>query len=263
MTTVLKLGGSVVTAKDSPETVATERLERAAEAVGAAHGRDAAADDPDADIDPADLVVVHGGGSFGHPAAERHGVTTSAGTRDAAAVREVHGAMRALNRTVVGALAAADVPAVQVAPLSTGFRVEERFHQPADAVAALLAEGFVPVLHGDVVATAGAGATVVSGDELVTALAEGLDADRVGLCSDVPGVLDADGVVIDRIERFEDAADALGESEATDVTGGMAAKVRTLLAIDTPASVFDLDDLPAFLTGGSPGTRIASDGRVP
>jgi isopentenyl phosphate kinase len=260
VTTVLKLGGSVVTEKDSPGTVATDRLERAAEAVGAVHGRDADAGDAAGDIDPATLVVVHGGGSFGHPAAERHGVSTTAGTRDAAAVREIHGAMRDLNRAVVEALSAASVPAVQVAPLSTGFRVEERFHQPADAVAALLAEGFVPVLHGDVVATAGAGATVVSGDELVTSLAEELDAARVGLCSDVPGVLDADGTAIDRIERFADAADALGGSEATDVTGGMAAKVRTLLTLGAPASVFDLDGLPAFLAGESPGTRIAGDG---
>lgn len=255
MTTVLKLGGSVVTDKDGVEEVAVGRMERAAAAIAAVHGRDE--DEMGPTIDPAELVVVHGGGSFGHPKAEKHGVTSSDGTHDADAVREIHSVMRHLNRLVVGALAEAGVPAVQVAPLSTGHRVRGEFRQPADAVAALLAEGFVPVLHGDVVATAGAGATIVSGDELVTALAAGLDADRVGLCSDVPGVLDADGEVIERIEEFDAVADALGESESTDVTGGMAAKVRTLLDLDTSASVFDLDGLEAFLGGDAPGTLVS------
>jgi isopentenyl phosphate kinase len=256
VTTVLKLGGSVVTDKNAVETVDAERLTRAAAAVGAVHGRDGSGADADAVPEPASLVVVHGGGSFGHPNAERHGVTTSTGSHDATAVREIHGAMRELNRAVVGALADADVPAVPVAPLSTGFRVGGAFHQPADAVAALLAEGFVPVLHGDVVATAGEGVTVVSGDELVRELAAELDADRVGLCSDVPGVLDTEGGVVDRVTDFDDVADALGGSDATDVTGGMAAKVRTLLDLDAPASVFDLDALDAFLQGDAPGTLV-------
>jgi isopentenyl phosphate kinase len=120
----------------------------------------------------------------------------------------------------------------------------------------MLDEGFVPVLHGDVVVHAGRGATILSGDELVVSLAASLDADRVGLCSDVPGVLDDAGAVVPRIERFEDVADYLGGSEATDVTGGMAAKVRELLALDAPAQVFDLDGLAGFLDGADVGTTI-------
>ncbi|MFB6205728.1 MAG: isopentenyl phosphate kinase [Haloglomus sp.] len=256
MTTVLKLGGSVVTEKDAVETVAVEDLERAAGAIGAVHGREGGDEDGSAP-DRAELVVVHGGGSFGHPKAAEYDVTTSEGTYNDRAVRDIHGAMRDLNRAVVGALADADVPAVQVAPLSAGHRAGDEFHQSADAVPALLAEGFVPVLHGDVVATTGGGATIVSGDELVATLAEDLAADRVGLCSDVPGVLDGDGEVIERIREFDAVADSLGGSDTTDVTGGMAAKVRTLLELDAPASVFDLDGLGAFLAGELPGTLVA------
>jgi isopentenyl phosphate kinase len=245
MTTVLKLGGSVVTDKTDPETVDTDSLERAAGDIAA-----------NTDEHP-DLVLVHGGGSFGHPNAERHGVTTTAGTRDPGAVREIHGAMRELNAAVVDALADAGVPAVPVAPFSGARRTTDgTVAVPHPTVGTMLTEGFVPVLHGDVVASEGAGVTVVSGDELVTALAAALDADRIGLCSDVPGVLDTDGAIIDRITAFEDAAGALGGSATTDVTGGMAAKVRTLLDLGAPASVFDLDGLSSFLDGGSPGTLV-------
>ena len=251
MVTILKLGGSVITEKDRAETLDGAALDRASDAIKNARlgGRATSA--------PADLVVVHGGGSFGHHHAERHGVSTDVGTDDAGAVLEIHGAMTTLNRFVIGRLQDRDVPALPVHPLSLAHRgASGELTLPSDGVEALLAEGFVPVLHGDVVPNTGAGATVLSGDEIVADLAGTLGADRVGLCSTVPGVLDAEGNVIDRIAEYDAVADVLGDSAATDVTGGMAGKVRTLLDVDPPTWVFDLDGLPAFFDGASPGTRI-------
>ncbi len=243
MTTVLKLGGSVITEKDSPETLDEESLAAVADDVGAA--------------DVADLVLVHGGGSFGHHNAANHGVTTETGSHDTATVADVHGAMKALNREVLARLRERGVPAVPVHPLSAAHRdADGTLGLPTDQVAAMLGEGFVPVLHGDVVAHEGEGVIVVSGDELVVELAAALDADRVGLCSTVPGVLDGDGAVVDRIRSYDEVADALGGSDATDVTGGMAAKVRELLALSAPANVFDAAGVGPFLAGESPGTRI-------
>jgi isopentenyl phosphate kinase len=218
------------------------KLDAAADAV-------AAADD--------DLALVHGAGSFGHHYAEKHGVSVSQGTTDAGAALEIHGSMTTLNRFVLSRLHDRDVPALPVHPLSTGARdVDGTLDMPIPAVERLLGEGFVPVSHGDVIAHESRGTTIISGDEVVVRFAEGLDADRVGLCSTVDGVYDADGTVIDRIEDFDAVADALGGSDATDVTGGMAGKVRTLLDLDAPAYVFGAGDLDTFLAGGEPGTRI-------
>jgi isopentenyl phosphate kinase len=242
MTTVLKLGGSVLTDKSCPETLEEATLARAADAVADHDGR---------------LVLVHGGGSFGHHHASQHGLTDTVGSHDPAGALAVHDAMRELNDAVVDALGERGVPALPIHPLSAGTRDEAGGLTIAtDGVETLLAEGFVPVLQADVIAHAGRGVTIVSGDELVVALAERLDADRAGLCSAVPGVLDADGDVIDRIASFDAVADALGASDATDVTGGMSEKVRTLLDVDVPAWVFGLDELDGFLSGESPGTRV-------
>jgi isopentenyl phosphate kinase len=239
---LVKLGGSVVTRKDEPETVDRGALERAAAALGT--------------VDEG-LVVVHGGGSFGHHHAERHGIDQTAGSHDPAAVRDVHGAMKRLNDAVVGALAAAGVPAVPVHPFSLAHRDPGGgVTVPTGGVAAALDEGFAPVLHGDVVVHAGEGATVLSGDELVVELARALAPDRVGLCSTVPGVL-RDGEVVERIDAFGEVVDALGGSDATDVTGGMAGKVRRLLTLEAPASVFGPGDLPGFVAGERVGTLIA------
>jgi isopentenyl phosphate kinase len=249
MTTVLKLGGSVVTEKNEPESVDEAALAGTADAIVDASG--------------SDLVVVHGGGSFGHYHAANHGVSTTEGTHDPEAVADVHGAMKRLNRRVVDALLARDVPAVPVHPLSVCARdAAGGLSLPTASVETLLGERFVPVLHGDLVAHAGRGATVVSGDELVASLASSLGADRVGMCSTVPGVLDREGEVIPRIESYEAVAAALGDAETTDVTGGMAAKVRALLDLGAPAFVFGPHDLERFLGGEAAGTRIEGGGET-
>jgi isopentenyl phosphate kinase (EC 2.7.4.-) len=275
VTTILKLGGSVVTEKAVPETVDEGALETAASALGA--------DPPDS------LVLVHGGGSFGHHYADAHDVSAQAGTTDPAAVAAIHAAMGELNAAVVDALQTKGLPAVPVRPLSAASKrpgdshtnrvdhadttpeaAAERDHRPAplenDAadsvelmtgpVQALLAEEFVPVLHGDVVATRGRGCTIASGDALVAALSTALSPTRVGLCTTVPGVLDADDRVIDEIDRLAAVTDVLGGADTTDVTGGMAGKIETLLAIEADASVFGLEALPTFLAMGAAGTVV-------
>jgi isopentenyl phosphate kinase len=246
VTTVLKLGGSVITDKDREGALDEDGLDDATAAVAGASD---------------DLVLVHGGGSFAHPVADAHGVTDTDGTRDAAAVTEIHAAMTDLSGAVVRALQARDVPAVPVRTLSVASRDREGgLSLPGTAVERLLGEGFLPVVHADPVVHEGAGATILSGDEIVVSLARSLGAERVGLCSTVPGVLDPDGAVIDRIDAWAEAAEALGESDATDVTGGMAGKVRTLLALDVPAHVFGPEGLRAFLRGERPGTEIRGHG---
>ncbi|MEF8892595.1 isopentenyl phosphate kinase [Halodesulfurarchaeum sp.] len=242
---VLKLGGSVITDKEKPETVDTDRLVEAAAAIR--------------DADVSNLVIVHGGGSFGHPAAKGADVAIETGTRDTEAIREIHAAMGRLNGAVLDALAAEEIPAVPVRPFSAGSRNRNGdIVLPTAHLETMLEEGFVPVLHGDVIVTAESGATIVSGDELVVSVAEDLEVDAVGLCTTVPGVLDENETVIPEIHEFEAVREVLGGSSATDVTGGMAGKVRSLLELDTGAQIFDLAGLEDFLAGATAGTRIDS-----
>lgn len=252
MTTVLKLGGSVITRKGERETLAEDALDRAAAAVASA---------------PGDLVVVHGGGSFGHPHADEYDLSPTAGTDDAAAALDVHNAMCLLNDAVLARLQDRGAAALPVHPLSAGVRRSgDSVSLATDPMETMLERGFLPVAHGDVIVDETRGVSIVSGDELVVEIARSLDADRVGLCSAVPGVLDQDGAVVSRIDDLDGVAAVLGGSDAPDVTGGMAEKVRSLLGLDVPASIFGLDTLPAFLAGESPGTLVAGgaeDNRSP
>lgn len=246
---VLKLGGSVLTDKTTPETVDERALERAATAIADAQTGDR----------PPGVVLVHGAGSFGHHHADRHGLSVADGTHDPTALWDVHDAMRRLNDRVTAALRDAGLSPAPVHPFSLAHRDHEgALTMPTAGVETMLAEGFVPVLHGDGVVQRGEGVTILSGDEVVTRLARDLGADRVGMCSTVPGVL-RDDEVVERIETIDDVRDALGGAEGVDVTGGMAAKVDALLNLGVPARVFGLDDLDGFLSGESVGTLV--DGR--
>ena len=248
MTVILKLGGSVITEKDRAETLDGEALDAAADAVA----------DAVVDGDVSELVLVHGGGSFGHHHASEAGVSTTEGTTDAADAIAIHSAMKTLNQFVLSRLHERGVPALPVHPLSAGSRdAHGELDLPLKQVKTMLGEGFVPVLHGDVLATAGEGVTVLSGDEIVTEAATALAAERVGLCSTVPGVLDENDEVIPEITAFDDVASVLGSSDAeADVTGGMAAKVKQLLDLGVPASVFGPDAIAGFLAGDQPGTTV-------
>lgn len=246
MVSLLKLGGSVITDKDRPETVDRASIERAA--------RDISTFLSDGDER---LILVHGGGSFGHHRASAHDITETRGSRDAAALVDVHRGMGELNDAVLAGLHEHGVQAIPVRPLSLCYRDEAgTLSMPSRHLAAMLEEIFVPVVHGDVVVHSGSGGTVLSGDEIVASVARSLDIERIGLCSTVPGVLDEDGTVIPAIDSVDTFADALGESDATDVTGGMARKVERMLALESPASVFGLDELDVFLETGTAGTVI-------
>ena len=249
MLTVLKLGGSVITNKDEPETVDEHALERSCDSIAAFLSDETGDDDRQ-------LILVHGGGSFGHHHAAAHGVSDTEGTTDARAVGTIHRAMTELNDGVLDALRERGVEALPVRPLSVAHRDADGLHFPSTVVEVMCTEGFVPVTHGDAVVHTDVGGTILSGDDIVVSLARAMDADRVGLCSTVPGVLDDSGVVVPTIESYSDVADVLGGSDATDVTGGMAHKVSQLLDLDAPASVFDVDSLDAFLETGTAGTVI-------
>ena len=111
------------------------------------------------------------------------------------------------------------------------------------------------MLHGDVVMDRLRGSCIVSGDQLVTRLATALGSRRVGLATDVPGVL-ANDTVVPRIDRAIAATLDVGGSEKTDVTGGMRGKIAELLALadaGIESHIFHVSKISRFLDGTEHG----------
>jgi isopentenyl phosphate kinase len=122
----------------------------------------------------------------------------------------------------------------------------------------MLRLGMVPVIHGDVVMDLSRGACIVSGDQLVRYLAVALKISRVGLATDVPGVLDG-GAVVPEITRKTVPALEIGSSHHTDVTGGMRGKIDELIELadaGVRSDIFHVSRVVDFLNGSSHGGTI-------
>ncbi|MCQ8893708.1 MAG: isopentenyl phosphate kinase [Methanolinea sp.] len=237
---LLKLGGSVLTDKGSPGVVDRAAMERIAKDLAAyAQGS---------------LCIVHGAGSFGHPEAHRYGIahgSQSPHVREGIAL--THGAVCTLNGTLVGVLRGAGIPAIGIHPLGSAWASNGALVAlETRPIAALMALGLVPVLHGDVVMDGTRGTTIVSGDQIVRFLAEKVPFTRVGLATDVPGVLGPDGRVIQEIGWDDGRVVHVGRSSYTDVTGGMGGKLRELQELakkGTTSDIFHVSRLADFLEG--------------
>jgi len=233
----LKLGGSLLTDKTRPQALRGDVLARlASEIAGALAAR------PDLR-----LLIGHGSGSFGHMAARKHntraGVSSPEGWRGYA---ETARAAALLNRNVVDALWEAGVPALAVQPsASAQCRDGELRVLDERPIRTGLEHGLAPVIYGDVALDAVRGGTIISTEEIFVWLAPRLAPARVILVGEVVGVLSADpasgiaGELIAEItpDTLPGLAQALGGSRGVDVTGGMVAKVREMLALvqATPA----------------------------
>jgi len=245
---ILKLGGSVITDKSGDCAIDHARLREIA--VELAAQRETA------------LVLVHGAGSCGHPEARRYRINDGLAAENVPGVYETHAAVSSLNTAVVNALRDAGVEAIGIHPLDLCLAEDGRLVSfETRHIAEMTEHGIVPVLHGDVVMDRLRGSCIVSGDQLVTRLAAALKSRRVGLATDVPGVL-ANGAVVPRIDRSTAESLDVGGSGNTDVTGGMRGKLAELLALadaGIDSHIFHVSKIGRFLDGtGHGGTTITA-----
>lgn len=246
---LIKLGGSVITDKAGDCAIRADRIAACAGEIARRPG--------------VGVILVHGAGSCGHPQAHRHRLDRGIPPGDVAGIAETHSAVARLNAVVVDSLRAAGREAIGIHPLGHCVAVDGRLRDPDwRPVGLLLALGVTPVLHGDVVTDTARGASIVSGDQLVASLARALSPDRVGLATDVPGVLGKDGKVLGRITPGQGAGLA-GGSRNTDVTGGMEGKLAELLALaeeGTGSSIFHASRIGDFLDGRPHGGTTIGGG---
>ena len=246
---LLKLGGSVITDKKTECAINHDQLSRVASAISrASYGG---------------LVIIHGAGSCGHPEAKHYQLDTGAVAGKTDGIYITHRAVSRLNDAVVDALRHYGVAAVGVHPLHTAVADKGRLiafeHRHLEKMVHLK---MVPVIHGDVVMDLSSGACIVSGDQLVRYLAIALKIDRVGLATDVPGVLDG-GHVVPEITRKMVSHLQIGNSMHTDVTGGMRGKINELLGLAEAgigSDIFHVSRIGDFLAGTDHGgTKIKGD----
>ena len=231
---ILKLGGSVITHKEKPLTSNRQAIKRLAREISQAN------------VSP--LVIVHGGGSFGHPIAKAYKINE--GFKDLSQIigfPKTHQAMTKLNRTVIDALISHNIPAVAVQPSSFIITKSDRIKTMNNKVVEKLIEtGFVPVLYGDAVLDSDKGFAILSGDQLVSSLATQLAAERIIVGVDVDGLYTSDpkkdktAKLIQHItlQELKNMQHKIRGTTVIDVTGGMLGKISELIpAVEARISV--------------------------
>ena len=235
---LVKLGGSVITDKKTDCAINRNQLSFVASAISRAG--------------TGDIVIIHGAGSCGHPEAKRYRLDEGALKGQTEGIYVTHRAVSRLNDSVVETLREKGVAAVGIHPLHTAVADNGRLIAfEYRHLEKMLMLKMVPVIHGDVVMDLSKGACIVSGDQLVRYLAVALSINRVGLATDVPGVLDG-GQVVPVITRNMAPALQIGSSIHTDVTGGMRGKMNELLGLAEAgigSEIFHVSRVGDFLAG--------------
>ena len=226
---ILKLGGSILTNKDSKESeVDTESLKRIASEIKSS-----------LDVSPKELIIVHGAGSFGHPPAKKYKIGEAFDPSEYPQKRigfcKTQNAVKKLNMHVSEAFIEEGVPVVAI-PASSFITASNKRITGGnlDSFKRYLNKGFIPVIYGDVVLDEELEICVISGDQLIQYLARNLNPDQVILGTDVDGVYNKnpktheDAIFFDRFSSLEDL-DTLEGTTNVDVTGGMVGKIKELL----------------------------------
>lgn len=242
---LIKLGGSLITNKSKPFTLQREALENVVRQIKQAYTQGK------------QMVVGHGQGSFAHVPAEKYqtikGKVNEESVYGAAVVED---AAAQLNRIVIAEMLRQGIPAVTQQPASSialsGAGVGGAF---IGGITALLAGGFVPVVHGDVLFTREGNFTIWSTERVLNYLAtrltnQGYNVDKVIHCGETDGFLKQDKVV-EKItpELFERLHDQVGKAKGFDVTGGMEHKVE--MALDLAKKGID-----SYIIGNNHGGNL-------
>ncbi len=223
---IVKLGGSVVTEKDSSEPkVRRELVSRlAAELV-------------ESEVRP--LVLVHGAGSYGHQIVERTGIHLGiSGAESLLDWGETQRLQYVLDCEIAELLLAEGLPVMPCQSSASAVMRDGRLESfELAAVELMIEHGLVPLFYGVPAVDRVRGCSILSGDQIAPFLAERLGIRRLVHGTNVDGVFTEDPTVAPRAHRFDridesnwdQVRERLRGSSAVDVTGGMLGKVEALL----------------------------------
>ena len=214
---VIKLGGSAITNKDSPLSPNIEVMEQIAKELAKF------------DLKEKKIVLVYGGGSFGHFVASKH--LFKGAILNPKGCAEIRAAMLSLTKILTDTFLKYDLPIFVINP-SSCFLLKDGEIDPDRSflmpIERSLQTGLLPAVGGDVVLDLIDGARILSGDRIARLIARRLEAKALVLGTDVDGILTDKGL-LRRIKKCEikRILTKLG-GRPGDVTGGIAGKLREI-----------------------------------
>jgi len=207
----------------------------------------------------AEVILVHGAGSFAHPLVHRY--TPPFKPEE---ITEIQRGVGRLNALVLSALIRAGLSPVPIPPSAVvrcgRGRIDRMDLGPFLDYRSL---DMMPVTFGDLCLSSTNGVEVCSGDQLASYLSTRLGAEAVIFVTDVDGILSPSGPIDEM--GIEDLASIPVQEVQGDVTGGMGKKIeviRSIAAHGIPCAVINglvPDRLLQALGGHIIGTLIRGE----
>lgn len=213
---ILKLGGSLITFKEKPFTIRYDVLKRISKEISKYISEGGS------------LILVHGGGSFGHYVAKEF--MRRKGYYDSEAFAKISEVMMELNLQVIKELIRNNIHVIPIQTHSISYIENEKIHIDTKIIKESLKRGLLPVLYGDIVLSISDDSKyeILSGDTLAWILANKLNASKLLFATNVNGVFDKDPKESDAKLLREVSLSSLHISISkplVDVTGGMMRKL--------------------------------------
>jgi isopentenyl phosphate kinase len=206
---LIKLGGSVVTFKEKPLTANLEAINNLTRVIARLN---------------IPLIIVHGGGSFGHYWSVKYDMHTKPDDYDPYGISIVHESMVHLNQIIVKFMIRERINAYSFMP-STFMSGQRPITSKINELQSIAQNGIMPVTFGDIVHIKKTKYSVLSGDVIMTILARALHPSKVLFTLNVDGIyknIKTKEVIKEIVNRNRSIE--LSTVEA-DVTGGMRRKV--------------------------------------
>ncbi len=220
---IVKLGGSVITYKERPLTPNFSTIEKISKIIKEVKKQ-------------YKVIIVHGGGSFGHYWSVKYDMHTLPAAYSDEGVAKVRDSMIKLNSIIIEKLMSEGLKPLSVHASSFVFNNEYHKDQVLDIFNMIKNNDLIPVTYGDVVYTTEGKFSILSGDSLMNILSNILKPKFSIFTTNVDGIYDnIDGgnlipkILIDKNKEVSVSGVPNTEIKISniqfDVTGGMKRKI--------------------------------------
>lgn len=236
-TIIMKIGGSVITKKNSDKPIQrTYELKRIAKEISEAYEQR-----------NFNLILIHGVGSYGHPIVKKHNLQNGMITDEQKhAFTQTQLQVNELNSIVTKALMDEGIKVKPIdASSSAVMERGELISMSLEPIESALENKMVPVLYGVPVYDTFRNCSILSGDRILSYLANKFNPNLIIHGTDTDGIYtddpkkNSEAYLIKKIsgKDFSQIENYLKGSSNTDVTGGMKTKVEELMSLDSNSEI--------------------------
>ncbi|NHJ21297.1 MAG: hypothetical protein EAX91_10155 [Candidatus Lokiarchaeota archaeon] len=227
---LLKLGGGLLTDKNQPYSLRKDIIRSSVRQIIEADEK---------------IILIHGGGSFGHPLAKKYKVSGGLDKsipNQVLGVAETHHSMIKFNNHIINNFLESNYPVLSIQPSSVFIRDSQvTYTNSLDVIKTALDLNIIPILYGDIILDRQGSFSIISGDQIILELCNNFTGYHI---SKVIFAMESDGLyIVDEIESencklvtecYADELDTLNLADLgqkIDVTGGIKSKLDIIKSV--------------------------------